>query len=198
MIQALVGYARCSTNTQHLHAQVATLKALGVAPSGIWTDQGKSGTTRDRPGLKAALAACREGDTLMVTGLDRLSRKTIDALQIAQELWDRQVSIAVGGMVFNLDDGKDYGMFGMLAVFAQMDFSSIRSRTMAGIKQAQAERKYTGRKPVLTLERERELVATYRRGGVTQHQLADAFGISRNTVARTLARYPKPTLSAVS
>ena len=198
MIPALIGYARCSTNTQHLHVQREQLERLGVAPSAIYPDQGQSGTSRQRPGLLAALAACRSGDTLVVMAVDRLSRKTIDALNIAQELWARQVSIRVGGMVFNLDHGTDWFTFTMLAAVAEMEYTTLRSRTMAGIEKAKKDRVYTGRKPVLSNEREREMVAAYRRGGVTQHQLADAFGVSRNTVARTLARYPKPTLHAVS
>jgi len=198
VIPALVGYARCSTGHQFVDLQVAQLQGLGVAPSGIYRDEGKTGTTRDRPGLRAALAACRSGDTLVVTALDRLSRKTIDALNISQELWDRDVSIGVAGMVFNLDEAMDRCMFTVLAAMAEMDQGQRRSRTMAGIERNKATRVYTGRKPVLTTEREREMVATYRRGGVTQHQLADAFGVSRNTVARTLARYPRPTLTAVS
>jgi Resolvase, N terminal domain len=70
----LVGYARCSTDAQDLTAQRDALTALGVTPNRIYVDHGLTGTNRARPGLSEALAACRFGDTLVVTKLDRLAR----------------------------------------------------------------------------------------------------------------------------
>src|SRR5450755_779279 len=65
----LIGYARVSTDEQDLTAQRDALAELGVAPERIYVDHGLTGTTRARPGLREALAACREGDTLVVTKL---------------------------------------------------------------------------------------------------------------------------------
>ena len=62
-----VGYARVSTEEQDLTAQRNALEALGVAPERIYVDHGLTGTNRERPGLREALAACRAGDTLVVT-----------------------------------------------------------------------------------------------------------------------------------
>ena len=70
----LIGYARCATDEQDLTAQRDGLLTLGVAPARVYVDHGLTGTNRDRPGLREALAACREGDTLVVTKLDRLAR----------------------------------------------------------------------------------------------------------------------------
>lgn len=55
----LIGYARCSTDTQDLTAQRNALTALGVTPDRLYTDHGLTGTSRARPGLREALAACR-------------------------------------------------------------------------------------------------------------------------------------------
>ena len=73
MTALLIGYARCSTDQQDLTAQRDGLVALGVAANRIYVDHGLTGTNRERPGLREALAACREGDTLVVTKLDRLA-----------------------------------------------------------------------------------------------------------------------------
>jgi DNA invertase Pin-like site-specific DNA recombinase len=70
----LIGYARVSTNEQDLTAQQNALERLGVRPALIYTDHGLTGTNRARPGLREALAACRSGDTLVATKLDRLAR----------------------------------------------------------------------------------------------------------------------------
>ena len=72
--KAKIGSARCSTYRQDLTAQRQALLNLGVQEDRIYTDHGLSGTKRDRPGLEQALAAVREGDTLVVTKLDRLAR----------------------------------------------------------------------------------------------------------------------------
>jgi DNA invertase Pin-like site-specific DNA recombinase len=82
----LIGYARCSTDNQDLTAQRDALTALGVKRDRIYIDHGLIGTTRDRPGLREALAACRAGDTLVVTKLDRLARSLPDARDIVAEL----------------------------------------------------------------------------------------------------------------
>jgi DNA invertase Pin-like site-specific DNA recombinase len=75
----LIGYARCSTDTQDLTAQRDALTALGVERERIYVDHGLTGTNRARPGLREALTACRAGDTLVVTKLDRLARSVPDA-----------------------------------------------------------------------------------------------------------------------
>jgi DNA invertase Pin-like site-specific DNA recombinase len=59
--------------SQDLTAQQDGLRALGVSANRVYVDQGLTGTNRERPGLREALAACREGDTLVVTKLDRPS-----------------------------------------------------------------------------------------------------------------------------
>ena len=59
MAALLIGYARCSTDQQDLTAQHDGLTALGVSPARIYVDHGLTGTTRDRPGLREAMAACR-------------------------------------------------------------------------------------------------------------------------------------------
>ena len=69
MTATLIGYARCSTERQDLAAQRQALLELGVAEDRIYTDHGLTGTNRARPGLDQALAAVREGDTLVVPKL---------------------------------------------------------------------------------------------------------------------------------
>jgi DNA invertase Pin-like site-specific DNA recombinase len=112
-----IGYARVSTDGQDLTVQRDALKALGVDPAGIYVDHGLTGTHRERPGLRQALAACRAGDTLVVTKLDRLARSLPDARAIADELTGRQVKLAlgtsvhdptdpVGRLLFNVLDGR--------------------------------------------------------------------------------------------
>jgi DNA invertase Pin-like site-specific DNA recombinase len=90
-----VGYARVSTEHQDLTAQHNGLHALGVGDDRIYVGHGLTGTNRDRPGLRLALAACRTGDTLVVTKLDRLARSLTDARDILDELTKRNVKLSL-------------------------------------------------------------------------------------------------------
>ena len=100
MSALLVGYARCSTDQQDLTAQRDGALGLGVEAERIYVDHRLTGTNRERPGLREALAACRAGNTLVVTKLDRLARSLPDARAIAAELTARRISLSLGGSVY--------------------------------------------------------------------------------------------------
>jgi hypothetical protein len=100
----LIGYARVSTAGQDLTAQRQSLTTLGVDEGAIHVDHGLTGTKRDRPGLREALAACRAGDTLVVTKLDRLARSLPDARDIADTLARKQVALSLGGTIYDPTD----------------------------------------------------------------------------------------------
>jgi hypothetical protein len=100
----LIGYARVSTDEQDLTAQRDALTALGVAPNRIYVDHGLTGTNRARPGLREAMAACRAGDVMVVTKLDRLARSLPDARDIVAELTARDVALSLGGSVHDPTD----------------------------------------------------------------------------------------------
>ena len=104
MTATLIGYARCSTDRQDLAAQRQALLELGVAEDRIYTDHGLTGTNRARPGLDQALAAVRQGDTLVVPKLDRLARSVPDARAIDDQLQERGVKLALGRALYDPDD----------------------------------------------------------------------------------------------
>jgi DNA invertase Pin-like site-specific DNA recombinase len=102
MSALLVGYARCSTDQQDLTAQRDALLGLGVQVERIYVDHGLTGTNRERPGLREALAACRGGDTLVVTKLDRFGVGRAGRAPVRDRLSGVRVSrplqAAVGGV----------------------------------------------------------------------------------------------------
>jgi DNA invertase Pin-like site-specific DNA recombinase len=98
------GNARVSTEQQDLTAQRDGLHALGVGDDRIYVDHGLTGTNRDRPGLRLALAACRAGDNFVVTKLDRLARSLPDARDILDELTRRNVKLSLGGSIHDPTD----------------------------------------------------------------------------------------------
>ena len=119
MTELQIGYARVSTHGQDLTPQRNALTALGVADERIYVDHGLTGTNRARPGLREALAACRSGDTLVVTKLDRLARSLPDARDIVHELTTRQVKLSLGGSIHDPNDPVGRLLFNVLAMVAE-------------------------------------------------------------------------------
>src|SRR4051812_2395684 len=117
----LIGYASVSTEEQDLTAQRNGLARLGVQRSRIYVDHGLTGTNRDRPGLREALAACRAGDTLVVTKLDPLARSLPDARAIADELTVRHVKLSLGGSVYDPTVPVGRLLFNVLAMVAEFE-----------------------------------------------------------------------------
>jgi DNA invertase Pin-like site-specific DNA recombinase len=188
MTETRIGYARCSTDKQDLAAQRATLIALHVAEDRIYTDHGLTGTNRERPGLAQALAAVREGDTLVVPKLDRLARSVPDARAIADELAQRGVKLALGASVHDPTDPMGKMFFNILATFAEFEADLIRMRTKEGMAIARAKGKLKGKKPKLSDRRQTELRRMYDTGEYSVSDLAEVFDVSRPTVYRVLQR----------
>ena len=186
MATLLIGYARCSTDQQDLTAQRDGLTSLGVEPGRIYVDRGLTGTNRERPGLREALAACREGDTLVVTKLDRLARSLPDARAIADELTARQVRFSLGGSVYDPNDAVGRLLFNVLAMVAESDL--IRLRTKEGMRVAKARGRLRGKQAKLNPRQEAHLVSLMAAGEHSTAELADLFGVGRSTVYRALGR----------
>ena len=189
MTELLIGYARVSTGAQDLTAQRTALAALGVAPERVYVDQGRSGTNRDRPGLARALAACRSGDTLVVTKLDRLARSLPDARDISAELAAAGVRLALGSSVHDPADPVGRLLFNVLAMVAEFESDLIRAaRTREGMAVAREKGRLRGRSPKLSPAQENHLVELHAAGSHSIAELAELFTIGRATVYRALER----------
>lgn len=188
MSALLVGYARCSTDQQDLTAQRDGLLNLGVQTERIYVDHGLTGTNRERPGLREALAACRSGDTLVVTKLDRLARSLPDARAIADELTAREISLSLGGSVYDPTDAVGRRLFNVLAMVAEFESDLIRLRTVEGTKVAKTKGRLRGKQPQAQPEAGSSpgLPGAQRR---VQHRRGRrAFRGGRSTVSRAIER----------
>ena len=158
----IVGYARVSTGQQGYQTQLERLKAAGATK--VFAEK-LSGLDRERPQLAECLRYVREGDTLVVTKLDRLARSTADLYRIVTELADKGAGFKV------LDDaavdtttrtGKL--VMGILALIAEFETEIRRERQMEGIAKAKAEGRVGGR-PKLVTPHVREADAQVAQGG---------------------------------
>lgn len=132
MLNTLVGYARCSTDTRDLTAQRQRLRELGVEAQRIYLDHGLTGTTCARPGLDQALAAVRSGDTLVVTKLARLARSVPDARAIGGSLVARGIRLSLGGQVYDPTEPLGKMFFTIMVTFAEFEIDLMRLRTREG------------------------------------------------------------------
>jgi DNA invertase Pin-like site-specific DNA recombinase len=188
MPELKVGYARVSTAAQDLTAQENALRALGVPEDRIYVDHGLTGRNRKRPGLAQALAACRAGDTLVVTKLDRLARSITDARDIVAELTEHGTALQIGNSAHDPRDPIGRLLFNILAMIAEFEADLISMRTREGMRVAKEAGKLTGRKPKLTAAQEAMLVRVYDEGGSSIAELMHAFQVGRGTVYRAIDR----------
>lgn len=178
-----VGYIRVSTTDQSTERQLAE-----VALDKVFTEKVSAKDTR-RPELQSCLGWLREGDTLHVHSIDRLARNLEDLQRLVRELGARSVAIRFHkeGLVFGGGESPMQTlMLQMLGVFAQFERALIRERQREGIAQAKAAGKHLGRKPTLSPEQAQELRQMAAQGE-PKAALARRFGISRQTLYRTLA-----------
>jgi DNA invertase Pin-like site-specific DNA recombinase len=143
------------------------------------TDHGLTGTNRDRPGLREALAACHEGDVLVVAKLDRLTRSLPDARDIVDELTHRGVKLNLGGSVHDPTDPIGRFLFDVLAMVAEFEADLARMRTREGMKLAKAKGRLRGKPPKLKPSQETQLVQLWGAGKHTSAELAELFGVAR-------------------
>jgi len=175
------GYARVSTDGQTLAAQEAALHAAGCAK--VYAEK-VSGVVTDRKALGKALAVLKEGDTLIVTRLDRLARSTRDLLNVLD-------AIAKKGAGFKsladawADTTTPHGrlMLTVLGGLAEFERELIRARTGEGRARAKARGVHMGRPPKLTPHQQAE--ARQRRdNGETLTDIARTYGVAHTTIAR--------------
>jgi len=184
----LVGYARCSTDQQDLTAQRDGLLGLGVEAGRIYVAHGLTGTNRERPGLREALAACRAGDTLVVTKLDRLARSLPDARAVADELTARQISLSLGGSVYDPTNAVGRLLFNVLAMVAEFESTRSGFAPREGMKVAKTKGRLRGKQPKLNRKQEAHLVSLLHSGEYSTAEVAELFGVGRSTVYRAIQR----------
>ncbi|WP_080405562.1 recombinase family protein [Burkholderia ubonensis] len=144
-----IGYARVSTDEQHLDMQLAALTAYPCDL--IFSDQGMSGARFDRPGLCDALKAVRPGSSLIVWRLDRLGRSLKHLVEVISKLNEQDVRVI--SLTESIDTRSSSGRFTfhMIAALAEFERSLISERTRAGMIAARERGQRAGRPRALTI-----------------------------------------------
>lgn len=141
----LIGYARVSTDDQDLTVQTEQLTAVGCKRIYQEKISGAKGA-EERPEFKACIAFLREGDTLIITRLDRMGRSARDLLDIVATLAERRIGLRVLNQPgLTLDDSSGRLFFQLLAVIAEFETNIRKERQREGVERAKAAGVYKGR-----------------------------------------------------
>ena len=178
---ALVGYARVSTQDQHLAGQLEALKAAGAET--IYREK-ISGTRADRPQLAKLMAALKASDTVIVTKIDRLGRSTRELLELIERIGKAGAAFrSLGDPLFDTTSSQGKLMATLLAAIAEFERDLIRERTGDGRKRAMAKGVKFGRKPKLSDYQRGEAIRR-RAAGETLAEIAKSYAVDISMISR--------------
>jgi len=153
---------------------VAHLARQVRVPTGELASYDFASRTAQRHRTEIRAYAYRQGDTLVVTKLDRLARSLPDARDIVEELTAREVKLSLAGSVHDPSDPVGRLLFNVLAMVVEFEADLIRMRTRGGMKLAKAKGRLRGKKPKLSASQESHLVKLHAAGEHTTTELAGA------------------------
>lgn len=183
-VMALIGYARVSTLGQDLDYQLDRLRSVGCEKIFSSKHSGKADANKKQ--LSELLSYVREGDTVIVTKLDRLGRSLSQVLGTIELLAGK--GIYLKAIDQNLDTSDDSpiakAMVQLLGMFSELERNFIVTRTQEG---KVASGNYGGRPFKLTVEQREQIVKEFR-AGKSKSQLANIYGVSRATILRIVEK----------
>jgi DNA invertase Pin-like site-specific DNA recombinase len=185
---AHIAYLRVSTVDQNTDRQLSESE---ITFDKTFIDKCSGGSTK-RPALTELKDYVRNGDTIHVHSIDRLSRNLVDLKQLIND-WNNQgitVKFHKEGLSFNAggNDHMSELMLNMLGAVAQFELSMIQERRQEGIEKAKSAGKYRGRP---SNESNHQRITELRSQGVSLRKVAKEVGVSLSTVQRALAALEK-------
>ena len=182
-----LGYARVSKGDDQSNAlQTKTLRGAGCRRV---FEEAASGGRWDRPELHHLLDQLRDGDTVVVWKLDRLSRSLKDVLHIMERIGN--VGAGFRSITENIDTTTPAGrmMMQMVGAFADFERAMIRERTSAGLAEARAEGRIGGRGKKLDAAKRREIAESVVTGRKSGADMARLHNVSQPTISRIVAEH---------
>jgi DNA invertase Pin-like site-specific DNA recombinase len=182
-----LGYARVSRGDDQSNA--LQMRALRSAGCPRIFEEAASGGRWDRPELHRVLDHLREGDTLVVWRLDRLSRSLRDTLSIMERI--ANTGAGFRSLTEQIDTTTAAGrmMMQMVGAFAEFERAMIRERTMAGLAAARAAGNIGGRRPKLDANQRREVAESVLSGRKSGAEMARLYSVSQATISRIAAAH---------
>lgn len=175
------GYARVSTVSQKrdgnsLEVQENALKEAGAVE--IYCDS-FTGTKKHRPQFDKLMTKLKDGDTLVVTKLDRMARSTINGIEIVETLIERGVRINILNMGILDNTPASKLMRTMFFAFAEFERDMIIERTREGKEIAKQRPDFKEGRPCLDKTAIIALLPLVESGEMTVKAAVEKLGISR-------------------
>jgi putative DNA-invertase from lambdoid prophage Rac len=180
---ATFAYGRVSTKEQTADNQRLEIESAGHAID-YWFSDTISGKTSasQRPQFAALLAQIRNGETLLVSKLDRLGRDAQDVGATVKLLAARKIAVIVLQLgKLDLASAAGKMMLTMLAAVAEMERDLLVERTQSGLARAKSEGKTLGRPSKTTTSQRAEIVIKYGQGESVS-SLARLYEVSRANI----------------
>lgn len=186
----IYGYARVSTSGQakngnSLEAQERELYAHGCEEI---VKEAYTGTKIERPQFDALLERMQNGDTLVVTKLDRFARTAVDGVQKVESLLQRGIKVHVLNMGLIEDTPMGRLILTTMLAFAQFERDMIVERTQTGKEVARKRPDYREGRPKVEPENFKKYKKAVSAGEMTVSQAAQELGISRRSWYNICAR----------
>lgn len=187
-------YARVSTREQNLDRQIESFKQLGADEREIICDK-ESGKDLDRTGYQALKnAMLRNGDTLVIKSLDRLSRNKADIKNELQYFKDNNIRLKVIDLpttMMDLPKNQEW-VFDMvnnilievLGTIAEQERQTIRKRQREGIDAAKAKGTHLGRPQIVKPDNWNDVYDSWIAGKITARQAITSLGVSKSVFYR--------------
>lgn len=180
----VLGYARVSTEEQHLDLQVDALQDAGCIH--VYSDQGISAVAKYRKGFEDVLTELQPGDVLVIWKMDRAFRSLRHALDVLEQLENRDIQFR--SLTDQIDTTTPMGkcMYQIRNAFAELERNLISERTKAGMAAARKRGKHIGRPKKLTNKQ-----IEWARGQLSEQSPATISSISKklDISPKTLKRY---------
>lgn len=186
IIMTIYGYGRVSTSTQNLGGQIEELKRLGATE--IYSEK-ISGASKERPELEKLIEILKEGDTLIVTRMDRVARSLTHGIDLIEQLNDKGVKFVVGNMGTFDNSTNNKLVRNILLAVAEWEREITLERQLEGIEEAKKQGKYKGRQTTYTSDnndiiRALDLFMDRATNKLTVDEIAKMTGIGRATIYR--------------
>jgi DNA invertase Pin-like site-specific DNA recombinase len=184
IMSEVVGYARVSSVGQSLDVQLDKLRAYGCTR--VFSEKRSGRQAEGRPELQACLQFVRDGDTLVISRLDRMARSVLDLAKMADLL--RQKGVVLKVLDQSIDTGTPEGklMFSLLASFAEFENDIRAERQADGIAKAKEKGVTFGRKRALTRDQCLRIRTLREEEKFSVPQLAERFNVGPATIYRAL------------
>ena len=197
----IMGYARVSSSEQNLDRQILALKQY-VPGESIIVDK-QSGKDLERPGYQALKGplGLRNGDTLYVKSLDRLSRNKEDIRKELQWFKDKGITLRILDLpttMAEFGEGQEWIrdmvtniLIEVMSSIAEQERIAIRQRQKEGIEAAKKKGKHLGRPVIAIPERFPEVYENWKGGRITAVYAMKNLGLKRGTFYRMAEQYER-------